>query len=275
MNNFVFQGPPAPTPAPGPGGAGFPWASAGNAAGALISGAFAYAGAKKAAKTQKEIVKKGLGWRVADAKKSGIHPLFALGYNQPIPSMPNIEGQLGQGIGRAVEEIGRGMGQRSVQARAQQIHEAQLENIQSDTALNLARASQASRISGAGNAQPGVVRELTGEGIVDYGPNQLIQSNQGKLPGEQGAAQKFVIPGPVPGTTEEFWLAPQDVMESGEIVSFLVNARIATNMKRQKEYEENQKKNQAQDQKAKEETGTDRKWWFGPKENPFFSIRRK
>lgn len=64
--------------------------------GALAAGAGSFFGGKSAAKQQKKIAREigrnQIQWRVEDAKKAGVHPLFALGYQgsvSPWPSEPS------------------------------------------------------------------------------------------------------------------------------------------------------------------------------------------
>lgn len=54
--------------------------SIGGIAGSLITNAFNRSNAKKQAALQKEFAQSGVQWRVEDAKKAGIHPLAALGF---------------------------------------------------------------------------------------------------------------------------------------------------------------------------------------------------
>lgn len=61
------------------------FAAIANALGSVVSGITGANAAKDAARTQykhqKEFAQEGIQWKVADAKKAGIHPLYALGAN--------------------------------------------------------------------------------------------------------------------------------------------------------------------------------------------------
>jgi len=62
-------------------------------------------GQSKEAKLQKEFAKKGIQWKVADAKAAGIHPLYALGANTVSYAPQQLGASLsdaGQSLGRAV-----------------------------------------------------------------------------------------------------------------------------------------------------------------------------
>jgi hypothetical protein len=54
---------------------------------------------------QREFAQKGIQWRVADAKKAGIHPLYALGSNTPTYSPVGSQGSLGRALGAAGQDI--------------------------------------------------------------------------------------------------------------------------------------------------------------------------
>lgn len=77
------------------------------AAGGLASSIFGKKSADKQAKLQKQFAQEGIQWRVADAKKAGIHPIYALGANTPTYTPVNTAfdglAQAGQDLGRAID----------------------------------------------------------------------------------------------------------------------------------------------------------------------------
>lgn len=103
--------------------------------GGLLGNKSAEKAADKQARLQEKFAKTGIQWKVEDAKKAGVHPLYALGANT-IAYSPQSVGdslgpaiaQAGQDIGRAVD-TGRSSGER-LQARlgALQVQRAELEN---------------------------------------------------------------------------------------------------------------------------------------------------
>lgn len=110
------------------------------AAGSLVGGQMnrrAYGdAAASSARYQREFAKKGLQWRVADAKAAGISPLAALGFSganfTPMgadSSMGDAVANMGQNVGRAVSAMQtadeRQFGQ---EMRAEQLKEARLRN---------------------------------------------------------------------------------------------------------------------------------------------------
>lgn len=65
--------------------------------------------ASKQMDMQKKFAQKGIQWRVADATKAGIHPLYALGANTTSYSPVSVGtpdlGAMGQGIGDAIDRV--------------------------------------------------------------------------------------------------------------------------------------------------------------------------
>lgn len=56
---------------------------------------------------QREFAQNGIRWRVRDAKKAGIHPLYALGANVTTATPSSVGDTLGQDLGRVGQDIGR------------------------------------------------------------------------------------------------------------------------------------------------------------------------
>lgn len=86
---------------------------------------------------QKEFAQSGIQWKVQDAEKAGINPLYALGASTssfspvsvgggPDMSMSNAVGRMGQDIGRAIDSTATPSGK--VSAYDQQRQNLQLEN---------------------------------------------------------------------------------------------------------------------------------------------------
>ncbi len=86
-------------------------------------------------KMQKEFAQTGIQWKVKDAEKAGIHPLYALGAQthsfSPVSvgdPLPGAIADMGQGIGRAVESGMSSAGRASRALEALTIQRAELEN---------------------------------------------------------------------------------------------------------------------------------------------------
>jgi len=73
----------------------------------LLGGLIGKSSADKQSAMQKEFAQNGIQWKVADAKKAGIHPLYALGANtmsySPVATGDFGVSQAGQDIGRAID----------------------------------------------------------------------------------------------------------------------------------------------------------------------------
>lgn len=98
------------------------------AAGAqLIGGALSSRSASKQAHLQKQFAKKGIQWRVADAKKAGLHPLYALGAQTPQYSP--VQDSLGESLAAAGQNIGSAVSARMtpIQKRVVELELAQAE----------------------------------------------------------------------------------------------------------------------------------------------------
>lgn len=132
--------------------------------------------AKKQFKYQKKILQNQLSWRVNDAKRAGIHPLYALGLSPASYSSPIGSGNdLGSGISEAGQAIGGAMSRLPSRTERQEsvlrnkLLEAQIGEtdartlaIQSETARNLQNAR--AQVSGAAT-QLGVMDE-NARGII-------------------------------------------------------------------------------------------------------------
>lgn len=109
------------------------------AAGSLIGGLFGKKSAEKQAaqniKLQKQFAQEGIQWKVNDAKKAGVHPLYALGAQthsfSPVSVGDPLGGaiaDMGQNIGRAVDSGRTGNEKVSQRLSELAIKRAELEN---------------------------------------------------------------------------------------------------------------------------------------------------
>jgi len=76
--------------------------------GSIVSNIFSKKAGKKEYKRQKEFAQNSVAWRVADAERSGIHPLFAMGMqgmNYSPQSIGNDFAAAGQDVGRALSSM--------------------------------------------------------------------------------------------------------------------------------------------------------------------------
>lgn len=118
---------------------------------------------------QEEFAKKGIRWRVADARAAGIHPLFALGAQThsyspvgvgslPSSGLPNAIANMGQDIGRAINAT-----------RTQQERDEAYQNSVRDLTLEKARLeNDVLRTSLASSVQR--LRQQANPPMPDVGP---------------------------------------------------------------------------------------------------------
>lgn len=143
-------------------------------------------------KMQKAFAQKGIQWKVNDAKKAGIHPLYALGANT-VSFSPSSVGStaLGEGIANAGQNIGRAVASgltndekmSGIMAKLS-IQRAELENQKLASEIALIRQPgtppspivEGPVIDGQGNAI----------GNVDVGPVETVSRGDTRLHSEAG-----------------------------------------------------------------------------------------
>jgi hypothetical protein len=112
---------------------------------------------------QKEFAQNGISWKVADAKRAGIHPLAALGasttpYTPFQDSGQYADGSVYRDAADAISSISSRKRQAVEQRQADELHELSKRNIEADIALKQAEASRASRTAQAMNSQQDVTK---------------------------------------------------------------------------------------------------------------------
>lgn len=95
---------------------------------------------------QREFARRGIRYKVNDAKKAGIHPLYALGASTNMPSY-NIRGQ-----GDMIRNAGQSMS-RMFDKNAKQLEALQKKSIEADITLKMARASEVAKRTQKLNSQ--------------------------------------------------------------------------------------------------------------------------
>lgn len=158
---------------------------------------------------QREFAQNGIRWKVEDAAKAGVHPLYALGANTHSFSPIGIGGNpLGEGIANAGQDIGRAIQakgttvERAFQARSMQLQlqRGELEN--QLLASQLARANSPTQtppampmpagdrwlVDGQGQtAMPAPLPERFGGPLVENVPLERIRSDPNNPHSEPGA----------------------------------------------------------------------------------------
>lgn len=167
--------------------------------GALISGGASILGGilgnnqrKKEAAMQREFAQNAIQWKVADAKKAGIHPLYALGA-QTATYSPQAVGdfglsQAGQDIGRAIDS-GLTSGERATRLSGRAA-ELQLQNMELQ---NQKLASEIALTTQAGTAPPPVTPNpiIPGQGVVQTNPSENVSTMPG-APESEAALQASI-----------------------------------------------------------------------------------
>lgn len=133
-------------------------AALGSIAGSVIDGLFGNKQAKQQAKLQKEFAQSGIQWKVEDAKKAGIHPLYALGANTasytPVSGGDTNFAEAGQNLGRAIQASQSPTGK----VEALQVTNAQLQNegLKLDNDLKRTQLVSAMALANQPGTGPGV-----------------------------------------------------------------------------------------------------------------------
>lgn len=161
-------------------------AAGGSLLGGLLGKKSAEKQAAQQAALQKQFAQEGIQWRVEDAKKAGVHPLYAIGaqthsyspvsINDP---MPGAIAEAGNSIGRAVHSTMSG-GERAAAATLQglQIERAKLENDQ--LKLNL-MASQNKLLTQPGTGKPIPTGGVPQEATFDANPRLMIGGSEVRI----------------------------------------------------------------------------------------------
>lgn len=164
----------------------------------LLGGLFGRKSQESAAdrniKLQREFAKNGIRWRVEDAKKAGLHPLFALGAQtqsfNPISvadPLPDALANMGQDIGRAVTATQTAAERAPFNALA--LERAQLENelLKSQIAKNTAQLGPAMPSLGA-QAFPIAPDGIITRDLVEVKPSEVISARSNEPQTEAGPA---------------------------------------------------------------------------------------
>lgn len=161
--------------------------------GSIVSGAASLAGSLlgRTKDRSTQFAKHGLSWRVADAKRAGLHPLAALGANLSSGPVTHVN-PLGSALSSAGQDIGAAISKKSQQpliqaeeTRRQEWHEQQMK--ESDARIaSMGQNTNKSSMAGAA-ADP-----FSGEGLD---PNGWTQGNFSGLDVKAPVVEKSLQPG--------------------------------------------------------------------------------
>lgn len=147
-----------------------------------------------------EVLKNQLQWRMDDARRSGIHPLAALGVNPASgPSMSvGDTGGGGPDFGSIGQDLSRAISAQSTQdERDSKIKDLQIESLQADNAskhiANATAASQLQKLQQVGPPFPGSTSFIPGQG--NSGQVRVVPN---EVPSHQSAASADEIAGQTP-----------------------------------------------------------------------------
>lgn len=184
---------------------------------------------------QREVQQNAISWRVADAQKAGIHPLFALGANTPSTFPIALDSRIGEGLARAGQDIG-GAVHRMLDREGREKHQMDMALGQAQLAESDARRLMYLSEAGRTRQEPAAPIPGTGpqiEGKVSVGPKMTIDGQDYTVPGtgaidvkpvEQLSAkalEESVVAGEHPGYKEYIYrgmpmLVPETAGESVE-----------------------------------------------------------
>lgn len=143
---------------------------------------------------QRKYARNAIRWRVGDAKRAGLHPLFALGGGGAAFSTPSIQvggsadgmadavSHMGQDIGRAVSSL-KTDEQRAAEAAALRVSESM---VQKNLAEAQYFASEAARRASPGSGPGNVIQ---GAGPGDYDPVTGAWTPRATHPGQYSASE--------------------------------------------------------------------------------------
>lgn len=129
----------------------------------LLGGLFGRSEAKAQAKQQKEFAQNSIQWRVADAKKAGIHPLAALGASSS--AYTPVSSGFGDSVSQAGNAIAQGVERRDAAKKSAPIDALNAQLIKSNIDTNQAQADlyRAQALSTAAQARNEAVGAVGGK----------------------------------------------------------------------------------------------------------------
>lgn len=86
---------------------------------------------------QKEFAQSGIQWKVKDAQAAGVHPLYALGAQTHSYTPTQTQSTTGREVGEAIGNIPGQMGAKKTSALQNELLEAQINQVNSNTARNM------------------------------------------------------------------------------------------------------------------------------------------
>lgn len=178
---------------------------------------------------QKEFAQSGIQWKVEDAEKAGVHPLYALGANT-VSYSPTSVGGSDFGIPEAGQNIGRAMdATRSAPATqlAQLATKTQIEGLELDNELKRTQLASAARLAAQTGPHPALPSPFDAYHLAGQGDSGIVSSVP---PGHEARAPQYTNPdlaleggawSRAPGTSDaQSW---EDVYGDESLLPFIIN----------------------------------------------------
>lgn len=148
--------------------------------------------AKRQEANQREFAQNGIRWKVEDAKRAGIHPLYALGANTTSYSPVSVGtdlGSVGQNIGRAMDATRTGS--ERINAYTKTVQELQLKRMGLENELLASQIANV-RQSGGNPPFPGDPYMLEGQPSSGPAKNVGVMGQETAAVPETGFSMKMI-----------------------------------------------------------------------------------
>lgn len=145
---------------------------------------------------QRDFAQHGVQWKVEDAKRAGLHPVYALGAATSGPTIPVMDDPLARSIQDAGQTLGKAASsgltqdQKDAAARAGEVHLAQIRRLNSEAAMFDSITVKNYRDLNANPAFPEPARELLpGQGNSGGNNSVVVSQRDALLPGNVGVVE--------------------------------------------------------------------------------------
>lgn len=151
------------------------------AAGSLVGGSIANRANQKYADStwqknydaQKEFAQNSIQWRVQDAQKAGVHPIYAVGGNMPgyTPQDASYSDSFGNAVSQGMNRLGDSLGQLNLASVKEDVVGKKLDN--NKKALELANKAIRDNLGQVPKIFPDVIKDTTGAKMFSTGDGSI------------------------------------------------------------------------------------------------------